>query len=81
MATITQVQDALNDVAGVLDQADAMLTMGNGDDDVRDALDELLDELARVDAAQVADMDIAPLVAKTDVVRSLLDQVSLDPLR
>jgi len=51
MATTTEVQAALTDVASLLDQADAMLAMGNVDDDVRDALDELLDELARVGPA------------------------------
>jgi hypothetical protein len=81
MATTTQVQAALDDVANLLYQADAMLAMGNiNDDHVRDALEELLDELARVDPAQLpADTDIAPLVAKTDRVRDLLDQVSLEP--
>jgi hypothetical protein len=79
MATTTQVQAALTDVASLLDQADAMLTMGNIDDDVRDALDELRAELARVDAAQPSvDTDFAPLVGKADRVRDLLDQISLD---
>ncbi len=79
MATTTQVQAALTDVASLLDQADAMLTMGNIDDEVRDALDELRAELARVDAAQPSvDTDIAPLVGKADRVRDLLDQISFD---
>ena len=79
MATTTQVQAALTDVASLLDQADAMMTMGNIDDDVRDALDELLDELARVGPTAGGQTEnVAPLVVKTDRVRDLLDQVSLD---
>jgi len=78
MATTTEVQAALTDVASLLDQADAMLAMGNVDDDVRDALDELLDELARVGPAGEHG-NVAALVVKTDRVRDLLDQVSLDP--
>jgi hypothetical protein len=80
VATITQVRAALTDVGSVLDQADAMLAMGNVDDDVRDALDELLDELARVGPTAGGQTEnIAPLVMKTDRVRDLLDQVKPRP--
>jgi chromosome condensin MukBEF complex kleisin-like MukF subunit len=75
MATTSQVQATLNDVASLLDEADTREL----DDDVRTEFDVLGAELARIDAAVVpTDADIATLQSLTDRARELLDQIGPD---
>jgi len=79
MATTSQVQAALGDVASLLDHTDAMPAFEDMSDEICQALDELRAERGRVDAAQVpADTDITVLQSRTDRVRELLDQIDLE---